>query len=103
MRAAQAEIKIPTYAEFMADRAKFRWHGKPLKELNRDELEDALVELNGLYTSAVQHIGQTRRVQFVPLQVAEGSTWRRASDFQGWVLTAANVVIGVCILALVFR
>lgn len=63
-------------------RAKFRWRRKGLTDMSRPELEDALLELNGLYLGALEHIGKAKAVQLVPLEVAgdaplswEGFMW----------------------------
>jgi hypothetical protein len=63
-------------------RTKFRWRRKGLTDMSRPELEDALLELNGLYLGALEHIGKAKAVQLVPLEVAgdapigwEGFMW----------------------------
>lgn len=63
-------------------RAKFRWRRKNLADMSRLELEDALLELNGMYLGALDHIGRMKSVQLVPLEVSgdaplgwEGFVW----------------------------
>jgi hypothetical protein len=51
-------------------RAKFRWRRKSLADMSRLELEDALLELNGMYLGALDHIGRIKAVQLVPVELA---------------------------------
>lgn len=58
------------------------WRGKPLQSLTRKELEEALLEVERMYHGALEHIGERRRVQLVPLELAgdaplgwEGFLW----------------------------
>jgi hypothetical protein len=80
MSAAQAGA--PIALSDVRTRVKFRWRRKSLEDMTRPELEDALLELNGLYLGALDHIGKTKAVQLVPLEVAgdapmgwEGFIW----------------------------
>lgn len=65
-----AKAGAPIALNDVRTRAKFRWRRKSLPEMSRLELEDALLELNGLYLGALDHIGRRKKVQLVPLEVA---------------------------------
>jgi hypothetical protein len=71
MSAAQASA--PIALSDVRTRAKFRWRRKSLEDMTRPELEDALLELNGMYLGALDHIGKAKTVQLVPLEVADNS------------------------------
>jgi len=49
------------------------WRGKPLQNMTRKELEDALVEVDRMYHGALEHIGERRRVQLVPYELGGGA------------------------------
>lgn len=65
-----ATVGAPIALSDVRTRAKFRWRRKSLADMSRLELEDALLELNGLYLGALEHIGKAKAVQLVPLEVA---------------------------------
>ena len=77
-----AKAEPPIALSDVRTRAKFRWRRKSLTDMSRPELEDALLELNGMYLGALDHIGRMKAVQLVPLEAAgdaplgwEGFAW----------------------------
>jgi hypothetical protein len=58
--------------------------------MSRLELEDALLELNGMYLGALDHIGRMKAVQLVPLEVAGDAP----SSWEGFVWGAVLGCLG---------
>lgn len=88
-----AQAGAPIALSDVRTRAKFRWRRKSLENMSRLELEDALLELNGLYLGALDHIGRMKTVQLVPLEVAgdapmgwEGFVWGAVLGCLGGVI-----------------
>lgn len=89
-----AQAGAPVALSDVRTRAKFRWRRKSLTEMSRAELEDALLELNGLYLGALEHIGKAKTVQLVPLEVAGDAPM----GWEGFVWGAVLGVLGGVIL-----
>lgn len=88
-----AKAGAPIALKDVRTREKFRWRRKSLAEMSRSELEDALFELNALYTGALEHIGRMKTVQIVPVEVAgdaplgwEGFAWGAVLGCLGGVI-----------------
>lgn len=79
-------------------RAKFRWRRKSLADMSRSELEDALLELNGLYLGALEHIGKTKAVQLVPLEVTDRAPSAIVAMLSA--VTLMSILIGVVAVVL---
>lgn len=76
------------------------WRGKPLQNMTRKELEDALVEVERMYHGALEHIGERRRVQLVPLELAGDAPLGWEGFLWGAILGSIGcmILIGVGVL-----
>lgn len=62
---------VTSLADFQKSRTRFSWRGRALRDMTREELEDALLEVDRMYQGALKQIGERRRVQLVPVEVVD--------------------------------
>lgn len=76
------------------------WRGKPLQNLTRKELEEALVEVDRMYHGALEHIGERRRVQLVPYELAGDAPLGWEGFFWGAIIGSivSLILIGMKVL-----